>query len=134
MLKNNLMKKVKIYYWICTGNLIPGLGIGSIYGILFHPGSTDQFVRLGYPVYLAPFLGVARILGLIAIIIPKYPRLKEWAYAGLAFDIVGAVYSQIITGQPFTSLFFPTIAMLFLSGSYFFYHKTLQLRKEKISY
>ena len=124
------MKKVNIFYWICTCNLIPGLGIGSVYGIILHPGSTNQFVHLGYPVYLAPFLGVARILGLMAIVVPKYPRLKEWAYAGLAFDIIGALYSQIATGQSFTSLFFPVIAMLFLSGSYFFYHKRLRLRKE----
>ncbi len=127
------MKKINIFYWICTGNLIPGLGIGSIYGIILHPGSTEQFVRLGYPVYLAPFLGVARILALIVIVIPKYPRLKEWAYAGLAFDIIGAIYSQIATGQSLTSLFFPVIAILFLSGSYFFYHKRLRLRKENQS-
>ncbi len=124
------MKKINIFYWICTGNLIPGLGIGSIYGIILHPGSTEQFVRLGYPVYLAPFLGVARILALITIVIPKYPRLKEWAYAGLAFDIIGAIYSQIATGQSLTALVFPFIAILFLSGSYFLYHKRLRLRNE----
>jgi hypothetical protein len=124
------MKKINIFYWICTGNLIPGLGIGSVYGIILHPGSTEQFVRLGYPVYLAPFLGVARILALIVIVIPRYPRLKEWAYAGLAFDIIGAIYSQIATGQPLTGLFFPIMAILLLSGSYFFYHKRLKLRKE----
>jgi len=124
------MKKINIFYWICTGNLIPGLGIGSIYGIILHPGSTEQFVRLGYPVYLAPFMGVARILALIVIVIPKYPRLKEWAYAGLAFDIIGAIYSQIATGQSLTALFFPFVAILFLSGSYFFYHKRQRLRRE----
>ena len=124
------MKKVNIYYWICTGILIPALGIGSILGVISHPGSVEQFMHLGYPAYLAPFLGVARILGLIAIVIPKYPRIKEWAYAGLAFDIIGAIYSQIATGQSLTSLFFPVIAILFLSGSYFFYHKRIRLRKE----
>ena len=124
------MKKFNIFYWICTGNLIPGLGIGSIYGIILHPGSTEQFVRLGYPVYLAPFLGVARILALIVIVIPKYPRLKEWAYAGLAFDIIGAIYSQVATGQPLTSLFFPILAILFLSGSYFFIMKGYSSRKK----
>ena len=109
--------------------LIPGLGIGSIYGILLRSGSTDQFVRLGYPIYLAPFLGVARILGLVAILTPKYPRLKEWAYAGLAFDIIGAIYSHIAMREPIAHLFFPIISLLFLSGSYFLYHKRLQLRK-----
>ena len=81
------MKKVKIYFWICTGILIPALGIGSIFGIISNPGSVEQFTNLGYPAYLAPFLGIARILGLIVIVIPKYPRLKEWAYAGLFFDL-----------------------------------------------
>lgn len=105
--------------------LIPGLGIGSIYGMLLHPGSTEQFVRLGYPVYLAPFLGVARILALIVIVNPKFPRLKEWAYAGLSFDVIGAMYSQIASGQSLTSLFFPAITILLLSGSYLGYHKRL---------
>jgi hypothetical protein len=121
------MKKLNIYYWICTGQLIPALGIGSILGIISHPGSVEQFMHLGYPAYLAPFLGVARILGLIAIVIPKYPRIKEWAYAGLAFDIIGAIYSQIATGQPFTNLLFPFMAIFLLSCSYFLYNKKLNL-------
>ena len=128
------MKKLKIYFWICTGILIPALGIGSILGIISHPGSVEQFTNLGYPAYLAPFLGIARILGLIVIVIPKYPRLKEWAYAGLAFDIIGAIYSQIATGQSLTALFFPFVAILFLSGSYFFYHKRQRLRRENQTY
>jgi hypothetical protein len=121
------MKKLNIYYWICTGQLIPALGIGSILGIISHPGSVEQFMHLGYPAYLAPFLGVARILGLIAIVIPKYPRIKEWAYAGLAFDIIGAIYSQIATGQPFISLLFPFMAIFLLGCSYFLYNKKLNL-------
>ena len=120
------MKKLKIYFWICTGILIPGLGIGSIFGILSHPGSVEQFTNLGYPAYLAPFLGVARLLGLIVIVIPKYPRLKEWAYAGLAFDMIGAVYSQIATGQPFASFLFPFQAIFLLSCSYYLYNLRLR--------
>ncbi|HTF27924.1 MAG TPA: DoxX family protein [Flavitalea sp.] len=119
------MKKINIYYWICTGILIPALGIGSVYGIISHPASLIQFTHLGYPGYLAPFLGVARILGLIAIFTPKYPRIREWAYAGLAFDVIGAIYSQIATGQPFMSLFFPLMDVLLLFGSYYLYHKRL---------
>jgi hypothetical protein len=121
------MKKVNIYYWICTGILIPALGIGSILGIISHPASVEPFTHLGYPAYLAPFFGVARILGLIAIVSPGYPRLKEWAYAGLTYDIIGAIYSQITTGEPFTSLLFPIQALFFLSCSYFLYHKKLNL-------
>jgi hypothetical protein len=107
------MKKVNIYYWICTGILIPALGIGSIFGIISHPASVEPFTDLGYPAYLAPFFGVAWILGLIVIVISGYPRLKEWAYAGLAFDVIGAIYSQIATGQRFTGLLFPLQALFF---------------------
>ncbi|NIJ56122.1 DoxX family protein [Dyadobacter arcticus] len=120
------MKKVKVYYWICTGILIPALGIGSVYGIVSHPASLKQLTDIDFPTYLAPFLGVARLLGLIAVVNPKYPRLKEWAYAGLTFDIIGAIYSQIATEQPFTDLLFPLLAIFLLSGSYLLYHKKLQ--------
>ncbi|RYG21655.1 MAG: DoxX family protein [Chitinophagaceae bacterium] len=119
------MKKINIYYWICTGILIPALGIGSVYGIISHPASLAQFIKLGYPIYLAPFLGIARLLGLIAILTPKYSRIKEWAYAGLAFDVIGAIYSQLATGQPFVSMLFPLIDVLILFGSYCLYHKRL---------
>ena len=125
------MKKINIFYWICTGNLIPGLGIGSIYGIILHPGSTEQFVRLGYPVYLAPFLGVARILALIVIVIPKYPRLKEWAYAGLAFDIIGAIYSQIATGQSLTSLVLSRHRDIISERFVFFLSQKAKVKKRK---
>ena len=120
------MKKINIFYWICTGNLIPGLGIGSIYGIILHPA----FYRAVCPSWVSrlpgSLPGSSQNSALIVIVIPKYPRLKEWAYAGLAFDIIGAIYSQIATGQSLTSLFFPVIAILFLSGSYFFYHKRIR--------
>jgi len=123
------MKKAKIYFWICTGILIPALGIGSIFGIISHPGSVEQFTNLGYPAYLAPFFGVARILGLIAIVVPGYSRVKEWAYAGLTFDVVGAIYSQIVTGQSFSTFLFPLMAIFFIGCSYYLY--TLRLRQAR---
>ena len=58
---------------------------------------TMRITPRTYPNYIIPFLGVAKVLGAIAILIPGYPRLKEWAYAGLLFDLVGATYSLIMT-------------------------------------
>jgi len=55
----------------------------------------------------------------------KYPRIREWAYAGLVFDVIGAIYSQIGTGQSFMSLLFPLMDVLLLFGSYYLYHKRL---------
>ncbi len=123
------MKKINIFYWICTGMLIPAIGIGSIFGIVPNEDSLKVFSSLGYPAYIVPFLSVAKLLGLIVIFIPKYPRLKEWAYAGIAFDIIGATYSIIAIGSPLTHIIFPLLALLFLFGSYFLYHKKLVFLK-----
>ena len=122
------MKKINIFYWICTGMLIPAIGIGSIFGIVPNEDSLKFFSSLGYPAYIVPFLSVAKLLGLIVIFIPKYPRLKEWAYAGIAFDVIGAIYSIIAIGSPLTHIIFPVLALVFLFGSYFLYHKKSLLK------
>jgi hypothetical protein len=123
------MKKINILYWICTGMLIPAIGIGSVFGIVPNEESLKVFATLGYPAYIVPFLSVAKLLGLIAIFIPGYPRLKEWAYAGIAFDVIGAIYSILAIGSPLTHSIFPALALLFLFGSYFLYHKKQQQSK-----
>ena len=121
------MKKINIYYWICTAMLIPAIGIGSVIGIVPDEGSIKVFASLGYPAYIIPFLSIAKLLGLIAIFVPKFPRLKEWAYAGIAFDVIGAIYSQLAIGNPFTYTLFPLLALAFVMGSYFLYHKKIQM-------
>lgn len=123
------MKKINILYWVCTGMLIPAIGIGSVFGIVPNEESLKVFFSLGYPAYIVPFLSVAKLLGLIAIFIPGHPRLKEWAYAGIAFDVIGAIYSILAIGSPVTHILFPALALLFLFGSYFLYHKKLQQSK-----
>ncbi len=120
------MKRSDIFFWICTGLLIPALGIGSVFEIMRDPDSIKILVGLGYPAYLSPFLGVARILALIAICIPGLPRLKEWAYAGLVFDVIGAIYSQIAIGNPVTYTIFPCIILFVIIASYYFYHKKMK--------
>jgi len=121
------MKKINVFYWICTGILLPALGIGSVLDIMESPDSVKVITSLGYPAYLDPFLGVARLLGLAVIIIPKFSRLKEWAYAGLAFDIIGAIYSIIAVGNPLKNIVIPAVILLILLGSYMLYHKKLSL-------
>jgi hypothetical protein len=120
------MKRNKIIFWILTGLLIPAFGYGSVTAVLGDPKSVEVFTSLGYPAYLSPFLGIARIMALIAIFTPKFPRLKEWAYAGLAFDVIVATYSLIATGIPFAYAIFPIIALCIVLGSYYFYHKRLK--------
>jgi hypothetical protein len=122
------MKRINIFYWVFTGLLIPGLGYGSIMELMGNPQSIEVITSLGYPAYLSPFLGVARILALVAIFTPKFPRLKEWAYAGLVFDVIGAIYSQVAVGNPLSYTIFPTIILGVIFGSYYFHHKRMAVK------
>ena len=80
---------------------------------------------LGYPRYIIGFLGVMKILGVIAILIPGYPRIKEWAYAGLFFDLLGATYSTIaVAGFKPEHLGMAPFFLLWVL-SYIYYHKRM---------
>jgi hypothetical protein len=83
-------------------------------------------MQLGYPMYINVFLGVAKILGIIAIVIPGYPYLKEWAYAGFCFDLIGATYSQVAAGMGGIGVTFMAIWFVLLFGSYIYHHKRLK--------
>lgn len=116
-------KSIKIIYWIFTGLVILLIGFGSIFDAIAAPEAVAYVTRLGYPAYLIPFLGVAKLLGIIAILIPGYPRLKEWAYAGLVFDLVGALYSHIAFGDPAANWLPLFFGLFLIFGSYVYYHK-----------
>lgn len=120
------MKKTKITYWVLTG-LFAFVMLGSaIPDIMVVPMAVQGFKEMGYPAYLIPFLGWAKLFGVVAILIPGFPRIREWAYAGLFFDLLGATYSVANSGKTIGEwspmLFF--IALGF--GSYLFYHKKLK--------
>jgi uncharacterized membrane protein YphA (DoxX/SURF4 family) len=117
------MRRTNVLYWILTGVMAAFMLLASIPDVLLVQGAVDLMKHLGYPTYLLPFIGIAKILGVIAILVPGFPRLKEWAYAGLVFDLVGAFYSHIAVGDPVTMWLPSVIALLFVIGSYFFYHR-----------
>lgn len=119
------MKKTKIIYWILTG-LFAFFMLGSaIPDALVMPIAVGGFKEMGYPTYLIPFLGFAKILGVIAILVPGYPRIKEWAYAGLTFDLIGATYSIINSGKSIGNWAPMFIIVAVAAGSYIYYHKKL---------
>lgn len=121
-----MMKRLNIFYWILTGMLIPTLGIGSFMELIGNPKSVEIITSLGYPAYLSTFLGITRIIALIVIFIPKFPRLKEWAYAGIVFDIVGAIYSIVASNKQIAETIFPTVLLFIVFGSYYFHHRRLK--------
>jgi len=118
------MKKTKIFYWIFT-SLFALLMIGSsIPDVGSSPVAAEGFRQMNMPAYLLPFVGVAKLLGVLAILIPGYPRIKEWAYAGLVFDLLGATWC-IKSSQPGAAWMFMALPLLLAAGSYIFYHKIL---------
>jgi len=125
------MKKTKIIYWIFTGLLVLSMLASAIPEIMGLEAGTKYMIALHYPLYLNMLLGVAKILAVIVILISGYPRLKEWAYAGLCIDLVGATYSQIATGVPVVNWIFMSIWFVFLFGSYIYYHKRLKENSAK---
>jgi hypothetical protein len=120
-------KTNKIIYWIATIWLSTGMlstGLFQLFkakvdGSLSPPG-VYGITRLGYPVYILTILGVWKILGVIALLIPKYPLLKEWAYAGFFFLMSGAVYSHIANGDALSELIPGTIQLIATVVSWYF--------------
>jgi hypothetical protein len=120
------MKKINILYWIFTGLFGGFMLFSAIPDIIVVPEAIDLVsTQLGYPQYIIPFLGVAKTLGVIAILVPGFPRIKEWAYAGLFFDLIGATYSGIMVEGFKPEML--TMVLPFGVGalSYIYYHKKL---------
>lgn len=87
-----------IAYWVTTALVVFELVLGGVWDILRVPQVRDLIERLGYPQYFLVILGIWKLLGAVALTIPRFPRLKEWAYAGVLFDLTGAVASLLASG------------------------------------
>jgi hypothetical protein len=105
----------KTIFWILTG-LFAAFMLFSAYGGL-QPDGLKVFADLGYPAYFATIISVAKVLGAIALVFRRFPTLTEWAYAGFAFDIIGAGWSMVASGMGWASALtmLPFLAALFAS-------------------
>jgi hypothetical protein len=112
------MTRDKIIYWVATGLVAAGMGMSAFMYLGNNPELMSSFQALGIPVYLVSVLGVAKLLGAIALLVPVWSRLKEWAYAGFTFTFLGAVWTHIATGTPWVA---PLVALLILIVSYIFW-------------
>ncbi|MEP7251683.1 MAG: DoxX family protein [Ginsengibacter sp.] len=112
-----MTKRNKIIYWMATVWLSLGMvstGLVQLFKAKEGPGGIDSLTELGYPAYLLTLLGTCKILGVIAVLIPNFPLLKEWAYAGFFFIMSGAIYSHIASGDPVKEIF-PAMLLSFLA-------------------
>jgi uncharacterized membrane protein YphA (DoxX/SURF4 family) len=122
------MKKINVIYWISTGLLLALMLWSAIGSLTNNPQGVQIMVQLGYPAYLGHFLAVAKILGVIAILTPGFPRIKEWAYAGFAFDMIGATYSMYASGGAVSTWAPMFVFLALLACSYIFYHKKIKYK------
>ncbi len=128
MTKRNLPagKAGKIIYWISTIWLALGIlstGAVQLFKAKEGQGGVDMITHLGYPVYLLTILGIWKISGVIALLIPKFPLLKEWAYAGFFFVMSGAIFSHIATGDSVSEIF-PSLLLLILTVVSWYFRPT----------
>lgn len=126
---NMTTKTTNIIYWVST-IVFAGLMIFSAIGGVEPSKESIQFVHdvLGYPIYFIRFISIAKIIGSIVILIPGLNRsIKDWAYAGLFFDLGGAIYSNVAFAGKFDLMMFSMLIWI-LPGvlSYYFWHKKMK--------
>lgn len=120
------MKKTKIIYWIFTVLLIAMMLMSAVTSFMPNPQGEAMMSAIGYPYNVLHLLAIAKILGIIALLAPGFPRIKEWAYAGFTFDLMGAIYAFYMVGTPITGLAFMLVGLVLVFGSYIYYHKLLK--------
>lgn len=120
-------KQINIAYWVLTVLAAGMMGLSSYSNIISAPEAVDLVVtKMGYPAYFLPMIGVCKLAGSITILIPGFTRIKEWAYAGLMFDITAAMYSFSAIGEPINTWALLFIPVFLIVGSYLFYLKKLK--------
>src|SRR5687767_12045027 len=88
-----------IGYWATTGIIALVFGWGGVLDIMTGPDVAAILTHLGYPLYMGKLIGVFKVVATVAVLIPGTPRLKEWAYAGIAVDLIGAAVSHLASGD-----------------------------------
>lgn len=115
-----MSKRNKIIYWVATLWLCLGMSATGIVQLIHMEEEVTNFTSLGYPTYLMTVLGIWKILGVIAMLLPRFPLLKEWAYAGFFFAMSGAVISHLIVGDELITLFGPMLLIALTVVSWYY--------------
>jgi len=115
-----MSKRNKIIYWIATIWLSLGMLSTGIVQLIQMKEEKEMMDHLGYPSYFMSILGAWKILGVVAILLPKLPLLKEWAYAGFFFTATGAVISHAARGDGGAEFFGPLLLVVLIAASWYF--------------
>lgn len=115
-----MKKRDTIIYWIATGWLALGMTSTAIVQIMRMEEEANNFSHLGYPLYLLTLIGVWKLLGVVAVLVPKFPLAKEWAYAGFFFAMSGAIVSHVATADAAVENFGPALLLILTVVSWYF--------------
>lgn len=114
------MKTTNILYWVFMGLFCLLMAFSGVSSLIATPEGLKGITALGYPTYFAGLLGVAKILGVIALLVPGFPRIKEWAFAGFAIDLISAAYSlQVMTHNGYMMI----LPIALFVAAYVFYRR-----------
>lgn len=117
------MKKEKIFFWVSTG-LVSAMMLMSAFMYFTAPEVKDTFVHLGFPDYFRVELGIAKILGVVALLLPMIPyKAKLFAYYGFTINFISASIAHAASGDPAAATITPLVALVILAVSYTYYHK-----------
>ena len=106
-MRNDKLKTLA--YWTTTGLVAAPIVLGGAVDAIAPPSAVAFLAHLGYPAYFATLIGIWKVLGGATVLAPRLPRLKEWAYAGIFFDVTGAAVSHAVTGDPWVNVVIPSL-------------------------
>ena len=115
-----MTKAKKITYWVSTLWLALGMTSTGIVQLIGRDEEVKMITGLGYPVYISTILGIWKLLGVVAVLVPRFPLIKEWAYAGFFFNMTGAILSHLISSSAPTDLFGPSLLLVLTAVSWYF--------------
>lgn len=115
-----MTRRNTIIYWVATAWLSLGMLSTGIVQLIHMKEEVARMQQLGYPSYLLTLLGLWKILGVAVVLMPRWPLLKEWAYAGFVFTMTGAIFSHLANHDDMSTLFGPTLLLVLSGVSWYF--------------
>lgn len=116
------MKKITLIYWFFIGLMCAFILFGAMSDILENPLTLSRIKgNADYIGYLVQFSWIMKVFGIIIVLCPKFPRLKEWAYAGLTFNALGTAYAHLVNEDQLNRFTLPVITLMLVLISYYLY-------------
>jgi uncharacterized membrane protein YphA (DoxX/SURF4 family) len=113
------IKLKSVIYWVSTAVIAAAFVLGGVIDAAGQPPAVAFLAHLGYPAHFATLIGVWKVLGGVSVLIPRFPRLKEWAYAGILFDLTGAAVSHAASGDGASRVMVPLVLVAIGFASWF---------------